>query len=477
MRREIIYFRILAMLTFLGLASCQTEELYVEKNHFGKGSGIKSSYLKGNEAKRVVEMLNSKLSEGTKIKVLSTNSNSMRTDSGVIDFNTILQVIDTLGIKNYTFKVVNHPDDDLKTFHNLVLTEKINELEATILKYEMTDSFAQNYYANLDDFNDFQGKIVASSILIQDPCIPVVVNYPSNTGSGSPDNPDPNNPVGSIPISSTGCTTISLSFVCTDCNSLFNNWDEYRGSVCGNGSYGLNIVVSYVQSISCRSADDPCNPSGSIGVLQPEIDCNSFDSRVSEVIDTEGGFVNDPIDNGGPTNKGITWKVWSSNSSTILGIEPTLQNLQDLTTDQAKSIYKNLYWDSVRCDEINDGDLRYLLFDFNVNSGGNAIKILKKTLNGLGYNLTINTVMDNATLDAINTCQDIVTLYNTYKQNRKDFYQEIVDKSVAKYLEKKPNATQQQINTKTQKRFLNGWMNRANKFLNKTSETPINVNC
>lgn len=464
------------MLTFLSLVSCQTEELYVEKNHFGKKNGINSSYLKGSDASRVVEMLTNKLNQGSKIKILSSNSAFMRTNEGVIDFENILQVIDTLGIKNYTFKILNHPDDNVKTFHNLVLTEKENALEATIMKYEMSDQFAQSYSANLDEFYQFKGTVSAISVMPSDPCAEVVVNFPGDSGSGVPDNPTGSNPSNNY-SSSSGCTTIDLSFVCTDCQAFYATWESYKGSVCGNGNYGLNIIVTYIQTISCRNIDDPCNPGGAIGVLQPQMDCNGFASRVMEVINTEGGFVNDPIDSGGATNKGISWKVWTSNASSVLGVQPTLENLAALTNEQAKKIYKSLYWDSVRCGEINDGDLRYLLFDFNVNSGGNAVKILKRTLNSLGHNLTVNAIMDDETINAINNFGDIVTLYNTYKQERIEFLQEIVNKSVTKYLEKKPNATQQQINSKTQKRFLEGWMNRANKFLNKTNENPLNVNC
>jgi len=55
-----------------------------------------------------------------------------------------------------------------------------------------------------------------------------------------------------------------------------------------------------------------------------------------------------------------------------------LQNLQNLTTDGAKQIYKAEYWDKNRLDEVHDGDLRYFIFDFYVNSYSIAIKKLQK---------------------------------------------------------------------------------------------------
>ena len=108
-------------------------------------------------------------------------------------------------------------------------------------------------------------------------------------------------------------------------------------------------------------------------------DCNSFNKVVAKVLSSEGGFVNDPADPGGATNKGISWPVWTAQAKSVLNKEPTLQNLKDLTTNDANKIYKKLYWDKVKADDIIDGDLRFLLFDFNVNAGRNAVKVLQRT--------------------------------------------------------------------------------------------------
>ncbi len=72
-----------------------------------------------------------------------------------------MEAIDTLGIKNYTFKILNHPEDNYKTFHNLVLTEKENSLEVTVLKYEMSDFFAQQFDNAPETFINFEGTITS----------------------------------------------------------------------------------------------------------------------------------------------------------------------------------------------------------------------------------------------------------------------------------------------------------------------------
>ncbi|HUS00805.1 MAG TPA: glycosyl hydrolase 108 family protein [Chitinophagaceae bacterium] len=186
--------------------------------------------------------------------------------------------------------------------------------------------------------------------------------------------------------------------------------------------------------------------------------CNTFEFRVKSVLKTEGGFINDPKDPGGATNKGICWNTWQSSAMSILGINPTLQNLENLTEDQAMSIYKNLYWDKVNADNITDGDIRYLIFDFYVNAGGNSVKVLQRTLNQLGSNVSVDGAMGAQTLSAINSANKI-DLYNTYKANRQAYYNNIV------------------ANNPSQSKWINGWTNRVNSFINKSESFFSDVNC
>lgn len=130
--------------------------------------------------------------------------------------------------------------------------------------------------------------------------------------------------------------------------------------------------------------------------------------------------------------------------------------MQNLTNAQASLIYKELYWDKIKADQIVDGDIRYLLFDFFVNAGGNATKVLQKTLNQLGNNLSIDGSMGGLTINAINSA-DAVQLYNNFKTNRQSYYGNLAAKS-------------SKLAT-----FLNGWTNRVNRFNNKTNTNKYNV--
>ena len=81
-----------------------------------------------------------------------------------------------------------------------------------------------------------------------------------------------------------------------------------------------------------------------------------FDLAVELVIGFEGSYVNDPRDPGGETKWGISKRSY-----------PDL-DIRNLSTDDAKAIYKRDYWDKVRCDELPEG-LRLVVFDCAVNQG------------------------------------------------------------------------------------------------------------
>ena len=100
----------------------------------------------------------------------------------------------------------------------------------------------------------------------------------------------------------------------------------------------------------------------------------NFDTAFDLLISHEGGFSNRPLsdDPGGATMYGVTEKVARANGFT--------GQMQDLTLDFAKSVYRKQYWDACQCDAMPDA-LRYPLFDAAVNSGpGQAIKWLQSAI-------------------------------------------------------------------------------------------------
>jgi lysozyme family protein len=103
---------------------------------------------------------------------------------------------------------------------------------------------------------------------------------------------------------------------------------------------------------------------------------SSFDMAVALVLQHEGGFVNHPRDPGGATNFGITRETLSH----VRGRPASMEDVRRLTSEEAASIYRSLYWRAVRADELPRG-LDLAVFDLAVNSGPKrAVTMLQNVL-------------------------------------------------------------------------------------------------
>ncbi len=173
----------------------------------------------------------------------------------------------------------------------------------------------------------------------------------------------------------------------------------------------------------------------------------NFQSYLPILLRFEGGFVDDPADPGGATNKGITQQTFHANARQLLGVEPTLENLKNLSDAQAGTLYKALYWDRARGDEIDLQPLADLLVDFYVNAGGNAFRVLQQVLNSLGSKpyLAVDGSMGPDTWQAMQGT-DPTQVYRGLRQGRIDYYKDLV--------RKRPSLEP----------FLKGWLNRVDAF-------------
>lgn len=99
---------------------------------------------------------------------------------------------------------------------------------------------------------------------------------------------------------------------------------------------------------------------------------------IEDIIEAEGGYVNDPADRGGATNWGITiatLRVYRNNP------DLTEKDVQRLTKDEARLIYRREYITRPKFDSITNDILRAQIIDFGVNSGpSTAAKALQKVL-------------------------------------------------------------------------------------------------
>jgi lysozyme family protein len=173
-----------------------------------------------------------------------------------------------------------------------------------------------------------------------------------------------------------------------------------------------------------------------------------FEKIIIPILEREGGFVDHPQDPGGATNKGITFVTFKNHAQSILGIEPTLENLKNLSDDQAKTLYYYLYWLKINGEYIENINIAELLLDMAINSGcKTAVKYLQESINFISGTDPIKE--DGAcgpiTTELINK-SDAKILFRAFKINRISFFNNLV--------KRKPSL----------KVFLNGWMNRINGF-------------
>ena len=95
---------------------------------------------------------------------------------------------------------------------------------------------------------------------------------------------------------------------------------------------------------------------------------SNFDMAFDVLMKVEGGLVDDPRDLGGLTKFGISKKAY-----------PNL-DIESLTLEQAKEIYKKDYWNKCKCDDLPPS-FDIAVFDTAVNMGpGKAIMLLQKAV-------------------------------------------------------------------------------------------------
>jgi lysozyme family protein len=159
----------------------------------------------------------------------------------------------------------------------------------------------------------------------------------------------------------------------------------------------------------------------------------NFDFCFDRIIKSEGGYVWDKDDAGGETNLGVTKQAWSE------FLKRPIQDgeMKKLTVSDVKPFYKQMYWDSIKCDDLPSG-LDYVVFDFGINAGTKkSAKFLQRAVGAAE-----DGVIGPATLALVKNIE-VPLLINTFTELKENFYNAIVG------------------NNPTQNKFLKGWMNRV----------------
>lgn len=147
----------------------------------------------------------------------------------------------------------------------------------------------------------------------------------------------------------------------------------------------------------------------------------------------EGGFVNDPADSGGATNRGVTQDIYDRYRKSIG--QPKV-GVNGITMQEVSDIYFNLFWKAYHCYEF-PYPFSGALFDFSVTSGANAIKVAQRLV---GFNDDdVDGIMGLKTIGAVQaltrTPDDTLKLTAEYLNRREDFYRNIGINHNAKFLQ------------------------------------------
>jgi lysozyme family protein len=161
----------------------------------------------------------------------------------------------------------------------------------------------------------------------------------------------------------------------------------------------------------------------------------AFAASLPFVLRWEGGYTNHPADPGGPTNKGVTQKVYDD-WRTRQGLAP--RDVSQLEEAELQAIYEAQYWLPPRCDLLQR-QLDLVQFDTAVNMGvGRAVRMLQSAL-GCG----VDGDFGPATRSAAEACSLGGTI-KAYCDAREAYYRRLA--------EQKPTLAV----------FLKGWLNRLN---------------
>jgi lysozyme family protein len=166
----------------------------------------------------------------------------------------------------------------------------------------------------------------------------------------------------------------------------------------------------------------------------------NFDPYFPNIIKSEGAeYTNDPVDTGGCTKFGIVLQTlkeykYDVNKDGVF----TCEDVKALTLEDAKNIYKKMFWDYFKADSIKNQSLAEYIVDGAINQGRGTIAKYVQEIIGV----TADGLVGNKTLEAING-YDPKDLFDKLKVKRIDKYHKIV------------------ANNPSQIKFIKGWLRRV----------------
>lgn len=218
---------------------------------------------------------------------------------------------------------------------------------------------------------------------------------------------------------------------------------------------------------------------------------------IPKLLKYEGGFVEDPTDKGGATNKGVTLATWKKVGYDKDGDKDIdRDDVKLISIEDATMVCKKNFWDRWRADEIINQSVAETLVEWVWGSGAWGIKLPQRLL-GLKEDGSVGPI----TLAAVNNHNQaqlhekirlakisfidgivnnsVTDLYNslksfkagTFDQSKSSYHINVIKGLASKYTANNFTVEEKDLLTYTQKRFMNGWKRRINEFI--FSEVPV----
>lgn len=137
------------------------------------------------------------------------------------------------------------------------------------------------------------------------------------------------------------------------------------------------------------------------------------------ILQWEGGFVNDPDDLGGATNKGVTMGALTEYRKRKGLGAPTVDDLRNISDAEWHGVFKSLYWDRWKADDIGSQPVANILVDWVWASGSHGIRRPQRLLG-----VKADGIVGRRTIEAVNAA-DAAALFRMVKDDRARFIDEI----------------------------------------------------
>lgn len=144
---------------------------------------------------------------------------------------------------------------------------------------------------------------------------------------------------------------------------------------------------------------------------------NFLDAHVY-VAESEGGFQQMTNDSGNYVDGvliGTNYGISAPTLQSYLGRTPTMEDMKNLTYQQAVSIYIEMYWNKIFGNEIKNQSVALLVYDGSVNQGRGAMRtIVGEAMRSMGSYVTNSDVFTNEGINQLNSLDQKKLFFKIY---------------------------------------------------------------